>query len=104
MANMTKFESYMGFCSKARKMVTGYNTVLSEMEKGKVLLLVLASDLSVNTLDKITGAAKSLGVDYRVTSTIDELSHMTGKEDKGIYAIKDSNFANIIADAIDHNI
>lgn len=101
---MTKFESYMGFCARARKMVTGYNTVLSEINKGKVILIVLAGDLSSNTLDKLISIAKSLDIEYRVTSTIEELSHMTGKEDKGIYGIKDSNFANVIADAIDHNI
>lgn len=100
---MTKFESYMGFCARARKMVTGYNTVLAEMQKGKVLLLVLGKDLSENTLDKMISLAKGMEIEYRVASTIEELSHMTGKVDKGIYGIKDSNFANVIADAIDHN-
>ena len=100
---MTKFESYMGFCSKARKMVTGYNTVLDELGKGKVKLVILAGDLKDNSKEKLRNAANALDVPVRETLTIEELSHMTGKEEKGIYGIKDSNFANVIAKAIDDN-
>ena len=100
---MTKFESYMGFCSKARKMVTGYNTVLDELGKGRIKLVILAGDLKDNSKDKLKNAANTMGVPIREALTIEELSHMTGKDEKGIYGIKDSNFANVIAKAIDDN-
>ena len=45
-----KVFSYMGFAAKARKLVTGYNTCDYMMEKRKIRLLILAEDLSENSV------------------------------------------------------
>lgn len=97
----SKVESYMGFAAKARKLSTGYNTCLFMMEKRKLRLLILAEDLSENSKEKMINAAKQYKLPYRVYGRIDELSHMTGTEGKGIFGLTDENFAKVILSEID---
>lgn len=97
----SKVESYMGFAAKARKLSTGYNTCLFMMEKRKLRLLILAEDLSENSKEKMINAAKQYKLPYRVYGSIDELSHMTGTEGKGIFGLTDENFAKVILSEID---
>ncbi len=95
-----KVESYLGFAAKARKISTGYNTCLFMMEKRKIKLLILAENLSENSREKMTAADKQ-GVPYRIYGKIEDLSHMTGTEGKGIFGLADDNFAKVILSEID---
>ncbi len=97
----SKVESYMGFAAKARKLATGYNTCLFMMEKKKLRLLILAEDLSENSKEKMINAAKQYKLPYRVYGEIEDLSHMTGTEGKGIFGLTDDNFAKVILSEID---
>lgn len=97
----SKVESYLGFAAKARKISTGYNTCLFMMEKRKIKLLILAEDLSENSREKMTAAADKQGVPYRIYGKIEDLSHMTGMEGKGIFGLADGNFAKVILSEID---
>lgn len=97
-----KMLSYMGFAAKARKIVNGYNTCIFTMEKRRVKLLIIAEDLSENSKKKMIQAANKFNVEYRIFGDSDEMSHMTGTEGKGIFAITDENFANVISKEIDH--
>ena len=47
-----RIHSYFGFAKKSRNLISGYNTCLYGIQKRKVKLMILASDLSENTLDK----------------------------------------------------
>ena len=97
----SKVESYLGFAAKARKLSTGYNTCLFMMEKRKIKLLILAGDLSENSREKMTAAADKQGVPYRIYGKIEDLSHITGTEGKGIFGLADDNFAKVILSEID---
>ena len=97
-----KVFSYMGFAAKARKLVTGYNTCVYMMEKKKIRLLILAEDLSENSVKKMMSAAEKHRVSCRTFGTKEHLSKITGNVDKGIYGITDDNFAKVISDGIDH--
>lgn len=97
----SKVESYMGFAAKARKLATGYNTCLFMMEKKKLRLLILAEDLSENSKEKMINAAKQYKLPYRVYGKIEDLSHMTGTEGKGIFGLIDDNFGKVILSEID---
>ena len=97
-----KVATYMGFAAKARKIVTGYNTCIYMMGKKKVKLLVIAEDLSENSMKKAISAADKQHVPYRIYGSRDNLSHITGNVDKGIFGIVDDHFAKIISDEIDH--
>lgn len=97
----SKIESYMGFAARARSLSTGYNTCVFMMEKGKIRLLVLAEDLSENSKEKMIRTAKQYEVPYRIYGKMDELSHITGTEGKGIFGLADKNLADAIVNEID---
>ncbi len=61
-----KVLSYLGFAAKARKLVTGYNTCIYMMEKKKIRLLILAEDLSENSVKKMVSAAEKHKVPCRI--------------------------------------
>ncbi len=96
-----KLHSYLGFAAKSRNIVTGYNTCIFQMNKRKIKLLILANDISPNTMDKMMSEIRKHGCDYRIYGTIEELSRLTGNEYKGIYGIVDQNFADMIRNEID---
>lgn len=104
MSKPEKIQSYLGFAARSRSMVTGYNTCIFQMKKKKVFLLILANDISPNTMDKMMSEIRRSGTDYRVYSTIDELSQVTGNDNKGIYGITDKRFADIIRSEIDKEL
>lgn len=96
-----KVESYLGFAARARNLITGYNTCIMMMEKRKVRLVILAEDLSENTVDKMLTQCNKNKVEYRIFGNSDDLSHITGKSGKGIFGITDKHFAEIICKEID---
>lgn len=96
-----KVMSYLGFAAKAGKIVNGYNTCMFMMEKRKVRLVLLAADLAENSIKKMISLASKHRVPYRVFGAMEELSHMTGTAGKGIFAITDTNFAEVILKEID---
>ncbi|MEG1929925.1 MAG: ribosomal L7Ae/L30e/S12e/Gadd45 family protein [Anaerovorax sp.] len=98
----TKIHSYLGFAKRSRNLVTGYNTCVVTIHHKKAKLLILAEDLSENTLKKMKSLADSSGTPYRVYGTLQELSQITGSQDRGIFAITDANFAKVILKEIDN--
>ena len=94
--DMAKIETYLGFAARARKLYTGYNTCEMMMERRKIKLLVLAGDLSEGSRDKMQGLAGQHKVESVIYGTIDELSHATGTENKGIFGVGDENLAKAI--------
>ena len=97
----SKLDAYMGFASKAGKLLSGTNTCTYSLQKGKVKLLLIASDVSANTIDKMESAAKGTRTPYRIYGEADRLAHCTGKYGHGVFAVTDSNFAKVIAAEID---
>ena len=80
----------------------GYNTCVLSMSKSKVKLIILAEDLSQNSVEKIKSEADRKGIPVRVYGNNQELSHMTGKENSGIFGITDANLSKAILEEIDH--
>ena len=97
----SKVMSYLGFAAKADKIVNGYNTCMFMMEKKKVKLVILANDLAENSIKKMISLAGRYRVPYRIFGTMEDLSHMAGTVGKGIFAITDTNFAEVILKEID---
>ena len=96
-----KIYSYLGFASKSRSLVTGYNTCILMMEKRKIKLLILCSDLAENTLKKMTKECNKYDLKFRIFGKCDEISKATGNVGKGIFGITDKNFAEVITKEID---
>ena len=97
-----KVLNYLGLAARGRLLVSGYNTCVFMIDKRKVRLLVIAEDLSENSIKKITGIAVRKNVPYRIYGSMRELSHMTGKTDSGIFGVTDENLAKVISEKIDH--
>ena len=96
-----KVLSLMGFAARARKIVSGYNTVIVTAEHRKAKLIILAQDLADNSKEKMISLAERCNVPYRIYGEIDELSHITGEEGKGIFAVTDKGFKEAILKEID---
>ncbi|MBQ3281937.1 MAG: ribosomal L7Ae/L30e/S12e/Gadd45 family protein [Eubacterium sp.] len=96
-----KLSGYLGFAARARKLQTGYNTVLGLIEKRKAKLVIIAEDSAEGTRDKITGKCRSHSVPCEVFGKSDELSHVTGTGTTTVFAVTDGDFAKVISGEID---
>lgn len=99
----TKIDSYLGFAKRSRNIIMGYNTCLLAMNKKKIKLLILASDVSENTMKKLVNVAKDRNVEYRIYSNCEHLSQACGTIGRGVFGITDKNFANVILMEIDED-
>ena len=99
--NREKVFSYLGFAARSRNLVTGYNTCVLMMEKKRIKLLILTEDLADNTMKKMLQQCSRSNVEYRIFGHREQLSHITGQSDKGIFGITDRHFAEIICKEID---
>jgi ribosomal protein L7Ae-like RNA K-turn-binding protein len=91
-----KIHSYLGFAKRSRNLISGYNSCIYGMERGKIHFLILAGDLSENTRQKLSGIAEAQGIPYCIYGTIDILSKMAGEKGRGIFGITDGNLATAI--------
>jgi len=99
----SKIDSYLGFAKRSRNLVMGYNTCILSMNKRRLRLLILASDVSENTMKKLISVANERKVIYRVYGTCDELSKAAGTMGRGVFGITDENFAKVILKEIDED-
>ena len=76
--------------------------LVNQMEKKKIRLLILAEDLSENSVKKMASAAEKHNVPCKIYGAGEQLSKITGNAGKGIFGITDENFAKVISDGIDH--
>ncbi|MGC2872627.1 L7Ae/L30e/S12e/Gadd45 family ribosomal protein [Ihubacter sp. rT4E-8] len=96
-----KVYSYLGFAAKSRNLITGYNTCSMMMERKKVKLLLLTTDLAENTVEKMLRQCSRNKIKYRIFGESEVLSHAVGQSGKGIFGITDGHFAEIICKEID---
>ena len=96
-----RIHSYLGFARKSRNLISGYNTCLYGIQKRKVKLLILAADLSENTLEKFRRLCEAQKMEYRICLTAEQLSMYAGEEGKGIFGVTDQKFADVISKEID---
>jgi ribosomal protein L7Ae-like RNA K-turn-binding protein len=94
-----KLLGMLGLASRARKIVTGTELVTEKIKSGKaVYYVVIASDVSQNTLKKLVNCCEYYEMEYKQSDfTQDEISHAVGKSCLvSSVAITDSNFADAI--------
>lgn len=92
----------MGLAARGRMLAVGYNTCILMLNRKKLKALILARDLAENSLEKMVAAAKKNNVPFRIYGEMEELSHITGKENAGIFGITDENMSKAIIEEIDH--
>lgn len=92
MNDSQKALNLLGLSMRAGKLVSGEDTVIRDIRKKTVKLVIVTLDASDNSKKMITDKCKYYGVPYKVAFTQAELSHAIGKNRK-IVALKDQGFA-----------
>ncbi|MBR3972259.1 MAG: ribosomal L7Ae/L30e/S12e/Gadd45 family protein [Ruminococcus sp.] len=93
--------SFMGICRRAGKLVIGNDPVRESVETDKAFLVIMASDISQNTLKKIKPVIDESNVlCYRVNRTKDEISFSLGKA-CAIMSVTDKGFADKFEELIE---
>ena len=98
-----KLLGMLGLASRARKIVTGTEIVTEKIKSGKAVeFVVIASDVSQNTLKKIVNCCTYYEVEYvQVNFSQDEISHAVGKSCLvSSVAVVDRNFASAIKNLV----
>ncbi len=96
-----RIHSYFGFARKSGNLLSGYNTCMYGLQKRKIRLLILAGDLSENTIEKFRRQCEKQKVELRICSTVEQLSLFAGEEGKGVFGVTDRGFADVIREEID---
>ena len=96
----SKIHSYLGFARKSRNLVAGYNACCDAVKRNQVKLLLLAGDLSENTIKYFQKLSTERGLALRVYEDRETLTSMTGLS-RGVYGITDQGLAQGILREID---
>ncbi|WP_201726313.1 L7Ae/L30e/S12e/Gadd45 family ribosomal protein, partial [Lactobacillus helveticus] len=62
MQNSQKAINLLGLAQRAGKLITGTETVITELNKGKIQAVIMASDIQSNTAEKVDRAARKVNV------------------------------------------
>ena len=93
---MDKILSNIGLCNRARGLVIGTDIVLDNVRAGKVKLVFLATDASLNTQKKVQDKCNYYGVEVIKSYSSEELSLAVGKENKMVIGITNESFLKIL--------
>ena len=93
---MDKILSNIGLCNRARGLVVGTDIVLDNVRAGKVKLVFLATDTSLNTQKKVQDKCNYYGVEVIKSYSSEELSLAIGKENKMVIGITNESFLKIL--------
>ena len=93
--------SFLGICRRAGKLVIGNDPLREAVETGKAFLVLVASDISENTLKKVNAAVNASDVPcYKADRTKDEISFSLGKT-CACLAVIDKGFADKLVELIE---
>ena len=96
--NSKKIDSYIGLAMRAGKVVSGDDTTLKELKKGKVHLVIVADDASDNTKKLFEDKSSYRKVDLIYFSTKINLGLSIGKSPRAVIGIKDKSLAKKITE------
>ena len=88
---MNKILNLLGLAKKARKLVLGTDTSVAMLKSNKLTLLVIATDASDSTYDKLEKKAY-----FYHKFTTEELSNALGVNQVKVIGITDAGFASAI--------
>ncbi|NLJ75550.1 MAG: 50S ribosomal protein L7ae [Firmicutes bacterium] len=101
---MNKVYSFLGFAQRAGKLVSGEQAVEGGVRRGRMFLIVIASDASDNTRTKFVSLAHNYNVKCHIYGTKDQLGLAIGKSQRAVIGIADRNFANVIQTHINESV
>ncbi|MBB5147834.1 MULTISPECIES: YlxQ family RNA-binding protein [Ureibacillus] len=101
--NHEKIFQMLGLATRARKIITGEELVVKEIQKGNAKLVILASDAAYNSRKKIQDKCTFYNVEYHIFGNRYELGHAIGKEARVVIAITDQGFAKKLSSLLNEN-
>lgn len=93
----------LGLASRARKIATGEELVLSEVKSKRAKIVFLASDASANTEKKMTDKCIYYGVPFYRDFDRTTLGKAVGKEERVSLAVLDAGFAKKMIQILQEN-
>jgi len=91
-----KLLQMLGLAMRARKLISGEDSVIQAVRSGKAKLVLLATDASANTVKKVTDKCRYYAVSCHTVCNRYELGRAIGKEGRVVLAVTDENFADSI--------
>ncbi|NLY80001.1 MAG: YlxQ family RNA-binding protein [Lysinibacillus sp.] len=101
--NNDQFFQLLGLATRARKVVTGEELVVKEIQRGNAKLVILSTDAAHNSRKRIQDKCTYYNVEYHVFGNRYELGHAIGKEARVVLAITDSGFAKKMSSLLNEN-
>ena len=100
---MTKDKTlgYLGLAARSGNLFAGYNNCLAEIKNGRARLVIISRDVGEASRRRIIDKCGSGGVPFRIWGDAGELSKACGKQDKGLFGIRDRGLAEALIKAID---
>jgi ribosomal protein L7Ae-like RNA K-turn-binding protein len=93
--------SLLGLANRARKIISGEELTVKQIQSGKARLIILSADASANTTKKITDKCNSYEVPCKVVENRHLLGQAIGKEARVVVAVLDDGFAKKLVTLLD---
>lgn len=93
--------SLLGLANRARKIISGEELSVKEIQRGTAKLIILSADASGNTTKKIKDKCHSFHVPLKVVENRYLLGKAIGKEARVVVAVMDDGFASKLVTLLD---
>ncbi len=101
--NRQKALNLLGLAMRAGRLVSGTETVIADLNKEQIKIIILASDLHENSLEKVERAARKKKIAIINSFTAAELEHAIGKKRK-VLGLTDSGFSKALLKRINEGV
>lgn len=91
--NQQPWKSLLGLAARARKIISGEELVVKEIQRKSAKLVLLSKDASKNTEKKIKDKCSFYQVPLRYVPNRSELGQAIGKDERVVIGILDDGFA-----------
>jgi len=88
-----KWMSLLGLANRARKLISGEELVVKEIQNGRAKLVLLSLDASENTAKKVMDKCKFYKIPLKRVENRELLGQAIGKEARVVVAVLDNGFA-----------
>jgi ribosomal protein L7Ae-like RNA K-turn-binding protein len=99
--NSYPWMSLLGLANRARKITSGEELSVKEIQSGKAKLVLISADASLNTKKKITDKCKSYSIPYKLVDNRYLLGQAIGKEARVVVTVMDDGFAKKLVTMLD---
>ncbi|MFC7392588.1 YlxQ family RNA-binding protein [Scopulibacillus cellulosilyticus] len=99
-----KWETFLGLANRARKVVSGEETVLRVVRQNKAAVVILSSDASERKKKTITNKCRFYNVPLRTVCDRERLGQAIGRPARVIVAVTDKGFGEKLVALLDQSL